>query len=79
MGQTLKEKYNNLPAAVKASVLFVFCGILKDAIDFIVTPIFSRILEQEEYGLFNVYNSWYQIFHIAVSLYIFSDGFVVGL
>ena len=79
MGLNLKEKYNNLPSAVKASIFFVFCGVLKDAIDFIVTPVFSRILEQEEYGLFNVYNSWYQIFHIAISLYIFSDGFVVGL
>ncbi len=79
MKLTLNERIKNLPPAVKASILFVFCGILKDAIDFIVTPIFSRLLSQEDYGLFNVYNSWYQIFRIAVSLYIFSDGYIVGL
>lgn len=68
-----------LSKGIKASVFFIICGVLKDAVDFLVTPVFSRILEQEEYGLFNVYNSWFQIFRILMSLYIFSDGYIVGL
>ena len=68
-----------LSKGIKASLFFIVCGVLKDAVDFLVTPVFSRILEQEEYGLFNVYNSWFQIFRILIALNIFSDGYIVGL
>lgn len=64
---------------IKASIWFVICGVLKDAIDVIVTPIFTRILTTEEYGVFNVYNSWFQIVKIIFTLYLFSDVFNVGL
>ena len=66
-----------LPA--KASIWFVICGILKDAIDVLVTPIFTRILTTEQYGIFNVYNSWFQIVKIVFTLYLFSEVFNVGL
>ena len=79
MNKTDENSNRLLSRGLKASVFFIICGVLKDAVDFLVTPVFSRILEQEEYGLFNVYNSWFQIFRILMSLYIFSDGYVVGL
>ena len=64
---------------VKASLWFVACGVLKDAIDVLVTPIFTRILTKEQYGIFNVYSSWFQIVKIIFSLYLFSEVFNVGL
>ena len=68
-----------MPVQIKASLFFVLTGALKDAVDLISTPIFTRMLTTDEYGLFSVYNSWYQIIRIIVSLYIFSDGFNVGM
>lgn len=64
---------------VKASIWFVICGVLKDVTDILVTPIFTRILTTEQYGIFNVYNSWFQIVKILFTLYLFSDVFNVGL
>ena len=72
-------KYKALPVPVRAAFFFVFCGVFKDAVDVIVTPVFTRILTVEEYGLFNVYNSWFQIFRLVVSLSIYSEGFNVGM
>lgn len=73
------KKYQDMPLPVKASIWFVICGVLKDAIDILATPIFARILTKEQYGLFNVYNSWFQIVKIIFTLYLFSDVFNVGL
>ena len=64
---------------VKASIWFVICGVLKNTIDVLVTPIFTRILTTEQYGYFNVYNSWFQIVKIIFSLCLFSEIFNVGL
>ena len=54
-------------------------GFLKDIIDILATPVFTRILTAEQYGIYNVYNSWFQIFKIVFTLYLFSDVFNVGL
>ncbi len=75
----ITEKYKAFPLPVKASFFFVFCGVFKDVVDVISTPIFTRILTTEEYGLFSVYNSWYQIVRIIITLSIFSDAFNVGM
>ena len=64
---------------MKASIWFVVCGVFKDAVDILVTPIFTRVLTTEEYGLFNVYNSWYQIFRVIFTLNLCSDVYTVGL
>ena len=64
---------------VKASVWFVICGLSKNALDVLVTPIFTRILTKEQYGIFNVYLSWYLIVNIIFTFYLFGDVFNVGL
>ena len=79
MLKKIKDKYNLIPLSVKASVWFVLCGFLKDIIDILATPVFTRILTAEQYGIYNVYNSWFQIFKIVFTLYLFSDVFNVGL
>lgn len=79
MLEKIREKYNKIPLSVKASIWFVICGVLKDAVDILVTPIFTRILTTEQYGIYNVYNSWFQIFKIIFTLFLFSDVFNVGL
>lgn len=68
-----------MSVTMRASLWFVFCGVLKDSIDLVVTPVFTRILTTEEYGLFSVYNSWYQIFRIIFTLNVFAEVFNVGL
>lgn len=72
-------KYRSLSVPVKASFFFIFCGAFKDLVDVIATPIFTRILTTDEYGLFTIYNSWYQIVRIFTTLGLYLDGFNVGM
>ena len=64
---------------VKASIWFIISGFLKNVIDILATPFFTRILTKEQYGVFSVYYSWYLIVNIVFSLYLFGDVFNVGL
>ena len=75
----LINTYRELPVPVKASIWFIICGVFKDAVDILVTPIFTRVLSAHEYGLFNVYNSWYQIFRVIFTFNLCSDVYTVGL
>ena len=77
--RSLKQKYRSLSLPVKASVWFFICGAMKDVIDVLTTPVFTRILTAEQYGIYNVYNSWFQIIKIFFTLYLYSDVFNVGL
>lgn len=61
-------KYSSMSAPVKASLWFVFCSVLQRGISMLTTPIFTRILTQEEYGTISVYNSWLGIITIIVTL-----------
>ena len=79
MVKELRQKYREMSLPLKASLWFVICGIFKDAIDVLMTPVFTRILTTDQYGLFNVYNSWFQIAKILFTLFLFSDVFNVGL
>lgn len=46
------EKYCSLPTLTKASLWFLVCSFIQKGISVISTPIFTRLLTPEEYGLF---------------------------
>ena len=62
------EKYNCMGTAVKAGIWFTICNFLQKAISMITMPIFTRLLSTEAYGLFTIYQSWYSIISIFVTL-----------
>lgn len=72
--------YNNLPVQIRASFWFLICAFLQRGISTITTPIFTRLLTTEEYGQYNVFNSWHQILSpiICLNLYggVYSQGIV---
>lgn len=72
-------KYKSLPVQVKASFWFLICSFLQKGISMITTPIFTRLLSTAEYGEFNVFNSWYGIAFIFVSLSLSSGVYTQGL
>ncbi|MGM9645595.1 MAG: lipopolysaccharide biosynthesis protein [Eubacteriales bacterium] len=75
----LLEKYKNVSAPVKASFWFLLCSFLQKGIAMLTTPIFTRIMSEEAYGQFTVYNSWYNIFFALVSLNFAAGVFTRGL
>lgn len=75
----LIEKYNNIPAQVKASFWFLICSFLQKGIAFITTPIFTRIMNTAEYGQYSVFTSWQGIFSVFVSLNLWAGVYTRGL
>lgn len=68
----LLDKYNNLPVQAKAGFWFLVCTILQRSITVITTPVFTRLLSQEEYGEYGVFISWMGILSCFVTMFIFS-------
>ncbi len=73
------NKYKNLSAPVKASLWFTICSILQKGIAFITTPIFTRLMTPDQFGVYSVYMSWYSIVTIFATLNLYAGVFNKGL
>ena len=73
------EKYHSLPTLTKASLWFLVCSFVQKGISVISTPIFTRLLTPEEYGLFNIFNSWLGIAAALITLNLFGGVYIQGL
>lgn len=79
MATKIMMKYKALSVQVKASIWFTVCAFLQKGISVLTTPIFTRLLTTEEYGQYNVFNSWLGIINILVSLNLSFGVFTQGL
>lgn len=72
------EKYKNLPYTVKASFWFLVATFFQRGISVLTTPIFTRLMNTAEYGQYNVFASWLDIFTVFVSLKLYAGVFSAG-
>lgn len=79
MKLNLWKKYSAMPQAVRTSIWFTFCQFLQRGIALITVPIFTRLLTTEEYGICNIYFTWFDIFLLFTSLRIPYEGLNNGL
>ena len=75
----IKEKYHNLSPTVKASFWFVVCNVILKATQILTTPIYSRIMNTEQFGEYKVFLSWVELAAILTTLDIFYSGYNVGM
>lgn len=54
----LKSKYLSLPIQVKAVLWIAVCKFLQQGVNMLVTPLVTRLLPTEEYGIVTTFNSW---------------------
>lgn len=73
------NKYKNSSEPLKASLWYTVCNVLSKGLALISTPIFTRLLTEEEYGTFAIFQSWFSILIIFTSLNIFMGGYTKGL
>ena len=73
------NKYKNLSIPIRASICYLFCSFLQRGILLITTPIFTRLMDTDEYGQFGVFNSWLSIITVIVSLNMFYGIHAQGL
>ncbi len=57
--------YKKLPIQMKASLWFVLSTVLLKGISFITVPIFTRLMDADQYGIYNVYLTWCEIFTVV--------------
>lgn len=71
----LRKNYLDMPVQIKASIWFTGCSIINKAVQFLTTPIFTRLMTADEYGLYTVFLSWQSIILMIVGLNISSNIF----
>lgn len=74
------QKVNKIPESLKATLVFAVASFATSGINYITTPIFTRLLTSEQYGIVAVYNSWYAIIRVFASMTLIFPGILnVGL
>lgn len=66
--QKISKKINSTSVSVKAGFWFVICGFIQKSISMISTPIFTRVLSEEEYGISSTFAAWLIIVNLIVTL-----------
>lgn len=54
--------------AFKAGIFYIVCQLFVRGITFFMTPVFTRLLSQEQYNQFKIFESWLLIFMPVMSL-----------
>ena len=73
------NKYKSLSVQARASFWFLICAFLQKGISSITTPIFTRLMTNEEFGEFGVFNSWMGIISVFVTFNLFYGVYSQGL
>lgn len=63
-----KKKENSSNIALKAGIWYVVSSVLVRLVSIITTPIFTRLLSTDEYGIVSTFSSWYSMFFVIYSL-----------
>ncbi len=78
--KAIANKFKNMPENLKATLVFAIASFAASGINYITTPIFTRLLSGAEYGTVAVYNSWYSIIRVFASMTLIFPGILnVGL
>lgn len=64
----IKTKYLCVGVEARAAFWFTVCSLLQKGVAMITMPIFTRLLTTQQYGVFTVYQSWYSLLSIIVTL-----------
>lgn len=74
------KKTTALSVSVKATLAFGAASFVISGINYITTPIFTRILSTSDYGTIAVYNSWHSIIQVFATMTLIFPGILqVGL
>ena len=74
------KKWNSMPTPVKSAIAFTISSLFIRGITFLVTPLFTRLMDSSEYGIVTTYNSWNTIIEVFALIGLTSAGvFNTGL
>lgn len=76
---SIKGIYNRIPYQIKASVVILIASFATSAISFLTTPIFTRLMSVEEYGLVVQYNSVLEVITVIATLSLSAGVYPVAM
>ena len=68
MFRSIIYKYKNTSIIAKATLWFTIATVFQKGINFITVPIFTRLMNPDEYGIYSIYISWFAVISIFTSL-----------
>lgn len=71
--------YQTMSPPLKASLWYTVCNVLLKGMALLATPIFTRIMTQDQYGSYSIFMSWYNILFIAATLNLNLSSYNKGL
>lgn len=77
--KSLLKKYFNMSVVAKASIWFLFCTIIQKTLALITTPIFTRIMSSEQYGIYSTYLSITAILTVVLTLNFDTCAYMNGI
>ena len=61
----LRRIYSELSDTKKCVLWYTAAMVIQNGVLFLFTPVYTRILPDEQYGMFSVYQSWQQVVSIV--------------
>lgn len=71
--KSILNRIRNMSPGVKASAALFAANIIQKGISYLTTPIYTRMLTTEEYGMASIFFTWQQLFAI-IALFCLSYG-----
>ncbi len=79
MWKKIRKKYEQIPIPGRAAIWFTVCSFVQKGISAITVPIFTRLLSTEEYGKYNVFNTWFGILSAILTLSLYNGIYMQGM
>ena len=79
MLKSISAKYSSLSRPARTALWFLICNMLLKGISFFSTPLFARLLPDEEYGQLTLFASYQQIVLIFATWEIFIGAYQKGI
>ena len=77
--KVFRERMSSLSVQARASFWFMISAFIQKGISSLTTPIFTRLMNTEEFGQFGVFNSWLGIIGVFVTLNLYLGVYTQGL
>lgn len=71
--------YKNMSVTAKATLWYTFANVLIKGISLVSTPIFTRIMSDDDFGSFSLFWSWYNMLSIFATLNLYHGAYGKGL
>lgn len=75
----MKKSFSEFPIETKATIAYLFSGIIQNGLSFLTYPVFTNIMTPGQFGEYSIYLSWMNLFIIFTTLNMHQETFGVSM